>query len=576
MRAGLFLTVITTLLTVGISPAIGQEAVPEQMPDIVVTPLEKAVPRTLGLKEALSPQADISLPVLSATESEGLFLDDAPLPIGRKVKIGVDRDVVVEGPSSAKSTLGTVTQLKDGTTVWTLRIFSEGAKGIRIHLTGCDLGESGELVVYNLASPTEAVGPFTGLGPNGDGEFYTPTVFSEEVVLEYSAPRLPSAAPFLIMGLNHLATDGEYENSDKTLSCHNDITCYSGYEYRNAIGRMYFVEGGSGYVCSGSLLVDKDPNTYKPYFLTANHCFSTNAVASTLEVYWRYDTTSCNGSAPSLSSLPRSNGSTVLSTRDYSNSSDFTLLSLSQDPPGGTYFLGWNASTNSQIGATVHGIHHPDGDYKRISFGSVTQDLNFGDLDETYYWVVKWNSGVTEGGSSGSPLILDGGVVIGQLTGGSTDFPCTDPAGRDVYGRFSETYKYISGYIDKVVATYTPTPTRTMTRTSTATATRTATVTTTPTPTPSATPSPTVSYTGTRTATPTPTGSMTPTPSPTVTLSPTFKATVTGTPTYTTEPTPSPTETMTSSVGDQIFLYSINWEEPSYGPIELIDLLETL
>jgi hypothetical protein len=570
MSNRLFVVVVATLLVAVISPAFGQEAFPEEMPATGIAPIERAIPKTLDMKEALSPSTDISLPVLSATESEGLFLDYAPLPMNRKVKIGVDRGMKVDGPSSAKSSLGKVTQLKDGSVVSTLRIQSVGAKGIRIHFMDCDLGTSGELVVYNLESPAEAVGPFTGRGPNGDGEFYSPTVFAEEVVLEYSAPGLPAVPPFQIVAINHLATNGEVK-SDKVLNCHNDITCFSGYEYRNAIGRMYFIDDDDhgGYVCSGSLLVDMDPGTYKPYFLTANHCISSQAEANSLEVYWRYDTTTCNGTAPSLDSLSRSSGSAVLATRAM-DLSDFSFLLLDQDPPTGTYFLGWNAS-DALIGSAVHGIHHPDGSYKRISFGSITS--NFPPLDginSANYWAVVWNSGVTEGGSSGSPLIYNSGQVVGQLTGGNSDFPCTDPNSIDIYGRFSKTYPFVSGYINVAP----PTPTRTWTFTNTRTPTKTTTQAFTRTST--ATPSPTRSETFTRTATSSATPSRTPTGTRTETPTRTGTPTKTGTPTNTGQPTATPTETQTSSVGDQIFLYSINWNVPPYGPNELIGLLRTL
>ncbi len=575
MSHSLFPIVLVTLLTVGFAPAFGQEAFPEQMPMTVIAPVERVIPKTIDMKEALSSSADISLPVLSATESQDLFMDYAPLPRNRKVKIGIDRDVNVNGPSSAKSSLGKITRLKDGSVVWTLRIRSAEAKGIRVHFADCVLEPSAELAVYE--SPAEAVGPYTGMGPNGDGEFYTPIVFGEEVVVEYSAPSLPSTPPFQVIGISHIATNGEFK-SDKILNCHNDITCFqnhAGYVYRSAIGLMAFNDGGSSYICSGSLLVDMDPNTYKPYFLTANHCIDNQAAATSLIVYWGYQTTSCNGTAPSLGSLPQSSGSTLLSTR-ATDLSDYCLLLLSQDPPLGTFFLGWNAS-DSLIGSSVYGIHHPDGSYKRISFGSITSQFPIfssnPEIKSANYWSVKWTSGVTEGGSSGSPLIISG-QVVGQLTGGNSDFPCTDPNSLDIYGRFSKTYPYISGYINQVVPTYTMTPTKTGTRTPTGTATATSTPTPTRTATNSATPSPTRSDTFTRTATATPTPTRTPTGTPTQTHTRTGTATRTGTPTHTGQPTP--TETQTSSIGDQLFFYSINWNETPYGPINLIELLETL
>ncbi len=561
-----------------------QQALPEMMPEEAYTPPPKAVPFSLAARKAVPAANQIELPPLSEEEAEGIFETENPLQEAKRIKVGVDRDLYLSGPTATDPSPGLVTQLSDGTVLWTLRIRSEGALGTRLHILDCSLGAGESLVVYNPGNLGEAVGPFEGKGPDGSGDFYTPTVFSQEFVIEYHAPALPGKPAFRIKGVNHLARDLSEFFQNKVLPCHNDISCFTGnnaYYYRNGIGRMYFIDGGSGYVCSGALLVDVDPNTFIPYFLTANHCIATQAAANTLEVYWRYDTPFCNGTPPELSTLSRSIGATLLSTRDLSVS-DFCFLRLTQDPPSGTYFLGWNAADNF-IGTPIHGIHHPDGSFKRISFGSVTQDYNFSNLNESNYWVVSWTSGVTEGGSSGSPLIMGQGVLIGSLTGGVPDNPCANiSTARDAYGRFSKTYPFIQGWINVIPPS--PTPTRTFT--STATETRTPTPTQTPSFTRTPTATATTTFTATPTATPSPTRTATPsaTPSPTRTAtetqtpSPTRTATFTQSPTTTKTPTstntPTPTATLTSSIGDQFLLYSIHWQSVSYQVTDLITLIE--
>lgn len=575
------------LLILGLSNiSFAQEALPEAMPEEAYTPPPKAVPFTLTSKQALPAANQIELPPLSEEEAEGLFESDNPLSPTKKIKVGVDRDLYLSGPTATDPSLGLVTPLPDGSVLWTLRIRSEGALGTRLHLMDCSLGEGEQIIVYDPANVDQAVGPFQGKGPNGNGDFYSPTLFTQEFVLEYHTPGLPDKPSFRIKGVNHLADGATDLINEKILPCHNDITCFGGYNYRNGIGRMYFIDGGSGYVCSGSLLVDVDPNSYVPYFLTANHCIANQATANTLEVYWRYDTPSCNGVPPGLGSLTKSVGATLLSTRDLSVS-DFCFLRLTQDPPPGTYFLGWNAADNL-TGTPIHGIHHPDGSFKRISFGSITQDYNFSNLNEANYWVVSWNSGVTESGSSGSPLIMGQGAVIGSLTGGVPDNPCANiSAARDAYGRFSKTYPFIQGWINVIPPS--PTPTRTFTNT--ATPTRTPTATQTPTQTRTDTPSATPSFTQTPTATPSATKTLTPsathsptrtntvTQTPSATLTSSFTQTPTKTPTPTatgTSPaTPTATATFTSSIGDQIFYYSINWYAPAYQVTDLISLIES-
>ncbi|MCG3141134.1 MAG: Hercynine oxygenase [Anaerolineae bacterium] len=527
---------LVVILFGNLGASIAQQAFPEMMPEEAYTPPPKAVPYSLNTKQAVPAINQIELPPLSEEEAEGLFENENPLQETKKIKVGVDRDLYLSGPTATDSSLGLVTPLADGSVLWTLRIRSEGALGTRLHIMDCSLGAGEQLIVYDPANPEQAVGPFEGKGLNGTGDFYTPTLFSQEFVLEYHTPSLPDKPTFRIKGVNHLALDISGLFQDKILPCHNDLTCFNGsntYYYQNGIGRMYFIDGGSGFVCSGALVVDVDVNTFIPYFLTANHCIGDQAAANTLEVYWRYNTTICNGAPPDLGTLPRSVGATLLSTRDLSVS-DFCFLRLAQDPPSGTFFLGWNAADNL-TGTQIHGIHHPDGSFKRISFGSITQDYNFSNLNETNYWVVSWTSGVTEGGSSGSPLIMGQGVLVGTLTGGVPDNPCANISlARDAYGRFSKTFPFIQGWINTIPPTPTTTPTSSKTPIAD---------TVTPTPILTSTGTPTSISTHTRTSTQSVT--RTPTETHTHTASPSSTPSRTMSPTNTSSPSSTATETKT-------------------------------
>jgi hypothetical protein len=78
------------------------------------------------------------------------------------------------------------------------------------------------------------------------------------------------------------------------------------------------------------------------------------------------------------------------------------------------------------------GIHHPQGDIKKIC-----QDINT--LTKATYggtscWhISQWDSGVTEGGSSGSPIFDQNKRYVGQLYGGSATCSFLFD---DYYGRF--------------------------------------------------------------------------------------------------------------------------------------------
>ena len=107
-------------------------------------------------------------------------------------------------------------------------------------------------------------------------------------------------------------------------------------------------------------------------------------------------------------------------------------------PKYNPYYCGWDASTgNSSSGVC---IHHPDGDIKKIStYITPLTSGTWGSTPNTH-WIVRWAAtanghGVTEGGSSGSPLFDDEGLIIGTLTGGESS--CQNPTGPDMYGKIS-------------------------------------------------------------------------------------------------------------------------------------------
>ena len=126
------------------------------------------------------------------------------------------------------------------------------------------------------------------------------------------------------------------------------------------------------------------------------------------------------------------------------------------------YWNGWDANSTANTGGGV-GIHHPSGDIKKISTYTVTPtSASFGGKVQNTHWDLTWagttnGHGITEGGSSGSPLFAyNGGSsrIIGTLTGGSTY--CNALTAIDEYGKVSyhwqsngtTTKKRLSTYLD--------------------------------------------------------------------------------------------------------------------------------
>lgn len=121
--------------------------------------------------------------------------------------------------------------------------------------------------------------------------------------------------------------------------------------------------------------------------------------------------------------------------------SDMALLELNTAPPASyeVYYSGWDATNTPPLDQI--GIHHPSGDQKKISLNAETSTAEpYGGAST---WEVNaWDDGTTEGGSSGSGLWNQNGLLVGQLYGGTFGCNCTD-----YYGRFDVSYPFIDDII---------------------------------------------------------------------------------------------------------------------------------
>jgi hypothetical protein len=366
---------------------------------------------------------------------------------------------------------GRLARSTQGDLRWAGRFEVASAWRLRLGLAGLRLPPGTEMWV--VGGDGETVGPFglELLGPNGT--LWTPSVSGPTIALEVRVPaaalagrELGSVAHprFTVDRVLELLTLDERGSPlaaapspiAKGQECQVDAQCVgdatlSGIDsLQKGIAHLQFVVDGDSYVCSGGLLNDTDPSGYVPYFLTANHCISTQDTASSLEAYFDYTTGACGAGDPGLGGLPRTNGSTLLG---HSEQSDYCFLRLASSPAGGRYFFGWT-TTRQPIGTAIHRLAHPDGKPQVYSRTRVVDSqspyLCDGLPTSDFIYSDEEFSG-TAGGSSGGLSFLGNGQVVGQLfgaCGSNTDDPCDDASQDTIDGAFGSTYAAIARYLN--------------------------------------------------------------------------------------------------------------------------------
>jgi hypothetical protein len=387
----------------------------------------------LGVDVAGSP-----LVALAAVDNRELMLrDELTKPLAKMLRIGVARDVTLGALD------GAWTDLDGGARLWTAEVVSPGALALRLHFADLQLPPGGELAVYGLERNAGfAAGPAAERAPEllfGGGaakaSHWSGTVEGERARVEYLAPAGSDTRelPFRLDQLQHVYRDPIAEAFQEKAAgpCHNDPTCFSEWDgpARSVARYSVIFPGGSG-LCTGQL-INTQTGDLTPYFLTANHCVSTGDEAASTEFFWFYQTTSCNGAAPSLNSAARSQGATLVSTN---TSSDYALLLVEGTLPDGLFWSGWT-SAKVPVGVASTAIHHPSGDFKRISFGVNDTPAP---LCGSNHVTIAWTDGPTEPGSSGGAVFRDDTQQIyGQLHGGPS--ACGNE-NFDCYGAFTTTY----------------------------------------------------------------------------------------------------------------------------------------
>ncbi|HRS54245.1 MAG TPA: T9SS type A sorting domain-containing protein [Bacteroidales bacterium] len=352
---------------------------------------------------------------------------------------------------------GTWSILPDGSKIWRLKIEIPGALALGVYYDAFNLPEGAELYLYN-ESKTQVIGAFTSENNHESGLFATEFIQGSAVILEYYQPS--NINDNLIFHINEIAYGYRFisfpflENKEfgDSQSCEVNVNCPEGNNWQDqkrGVARISIKIGSNYYWCSGTLL-NNTKQDCTPYLLTACHC-GDGASSSNLNqwiFYFNWESSTCNNlsSQPSWKSLT---GATfkAMDGNEGQDGSDFYLVKLNNVPPANynLYLNGWSRSTTGSPSGVS--IHHPAGDIKKIStYTSTLTSIYVGAPGS--HWQVYWANttnghGVTEEGSSGSPIFNKNKQVVGDLTGGYSACTTngagtgTGPDKPDYYGKFS-------------------------------------------------------------------------------------------------------------------------------------------
>ena len=461
MNKSLFKNALVVLCASLLVPAAGMaEGVVEAEADTFfdLTSIQEKKDKTAEMWSMLQErQADhaIYAEIRANLDEEGkkLLIQDREQTPNQKFRVGLQVPVgeaVDFGPRaflSKNSGLVGVTRIDRDALTWTTSIESAGASAIRVKFTDFSLPDGAELYLYN--DEGQAFGPFTGIGPHGDGEFWSNAVFGDHVWIQVHGTAPERGAGFIIDAVSHLGpgfeiadTAGRYLKSDCSgnVSCVENAECYGMDTIlgsaRKGVAKMIYEENGGSYLCSGGLLNDSDSSDRKAWFLTANHCFDSEASANSLETYFQYQSNCGSCSASYVDSVL---GSDLWAT---GTASDFTLVQLSELPSSWT-LQGWSNAT-VQVDTLLYRISHPKGKRQAYSQREAKSTVSGN------YILTRNLVGTTEGGSSGSPIFRSDRKVVGQLRGitysGSYDL-CDASTFTTKDGALSAYWKSVKAYL---------------------------------------------------------------------------------------------------------------------------------
>jgi gliding motility-associated-like protein len=430
---------------------------------------KREVPPTFSVKEAqaLPAQAYVKMPVnfsVSEMLQEDEFNANKGITRPRYAR-DIPADITMENS-------GTWTELPDGRKVWRVAINAPNAKAITLRYDEFYLPAGSKLFLYS-ADKAHLLKYYDNTSNPRGKQFVTPLVYGDVIVLEYLAPMQETGdnARVKIVGVgygyNHInieKKDGYYpEAAGQGLQCQVNVICSpegdNWQEQSTSVCAMYIYSGTYYELCSATL-INNTANDKKPYIISAFHCYEGNESYLDFFAYrFFFESKTCVGNNGYDDDDEYIVGAVKRASIPMDNGSDGYLVELKDSIPeqwiidGRIIFAGWDRRDNPAIMAQSGvGISHPALDVKKIAtwtspayiYGpigwcdnpplctSVTYSAANAHWAATFVPTVN-GFGQSEGGSSGSGLLNQNGLLIGTLSGGGSA-SCSQSSKTSYYG----------------------------------------------------------------------------------------------------------------------------------------------
>lgn len=402
-----------------------------------------------------TPNLFLPAPNLEQIKQEDIDREKA----GQLFRIGVAAYTNVSTQNS-----GLWTNLANGDRLWQLNIQSPGAEALSFLFETFKIYDETQVWVQDKSENFV----HKKVGSDEVNESFTQNLalcFGDDLVLCILEPKGSKASEILLdrVMYNYRETGNSVQQKiNESDPCQVNVNCSEGNNYQDekrGVARVYVVEGNQAGWCTGSL-VNNLAQDCKPYFLLALHCGVTTSASNMTQwrFYFGYEAVGCN--SPNTAGTLDDNfitgcvrladsgdgggdsGSDFLLVQLGSLATEATTITKLKSASFNAYWNGWDANTTASSSGV--GIHHPSGDIKKIStYSSSLASAGWNGNGLQSHWRVSWVStanghGVTEGGSSGSPIFTYNGGnsrIVGTLTGGSSY--CTATSSPDYYGKMS-------------------------------------------------------------------------------------------------------------------------------------------